>query len=102
MYRYTTPTIRCTLNGIDFSVVQFVRIAIKGNRTLIVRQIPVSEIDTETGLATIRLTQEETAKIGYSDSEIEIQGRVKYADGTVQPTTRVRSSLYDVLDKVVI
>lgn len=102
MYRYTTPTIKCTLNGIDFSVVQFVRIAVKGNRSLIVRQISASEIDAETGIATINLTQEETARLGSTDSEVEIQARVKYADGTVQPTNKVKSILKDVLDKVVI
>lgn len=100
MYRYTTPSISCTLNGVDFSEVQFVRIAIKGNRATIVRQIPVTDIDE--GKAVVELTQEETAKLGASDSIVEIQGRVKYSDGAVQSTNRVKTNLYDVLDKVVI
>ena len=61
MFTYTTPTITCTLTGVEFSQVDYVRIAVKGKASEIVRVVPISDIDTETGTAYITLTQEETA-----------------------------------------
>ena len=100
MYTYTTPTITCTLTGIDFASVDYVRIAIKGKAHLIVRSIPIADIDTEEGTAVIELTQEETAQLGTG--QIAIQARIHYTDGSVQATNKVLKTLSEVIDKVVI
>ena len=100
MYTYTTPTIPCVLDGVDFSQVDYVRIAVESKKSEIVRVVPVSDIDTETGETSIKLTQEETAALGKG--QIAIQARVRYLDGTVQATNKVLRDMNDVLDKVVI
>lgn len=100
MFTYTTPTITCTLTGAEFSQVDYVRIAVKGKASEIVRTVPISDIDTETGTAHITLTQEETAAFGKG--QVAIQARIHYADGTVQATNKVLRDMDDVLDKVVI
>lgn len=100
MYTYTTPTITCTLNGVEFSQVDYVRIALKSKCSEIVKIVPRSEIDTETGNAIIKLTQEETAAFGKG--QVDIQARVRYLDGTVQATNKVFKNMNDVIDKVVI
>lgn len=100
MFTYTTPTITCTLTGAEFSQVDYVRIAVKGKASEIVRVVPISDIDTETGTAYITLTQEETAAFGKG--QVSIQARIHYADGTVQATNKVFRDMDDVLDKVVI
>lgn len=100
MYRYTTPTITCKLSGVDFANVDYVRIAVEGRNTAIVREIPAEEFTD--GKTDIKLTQEETADLGPGDDTIKIQGRIKYADGTVQATSMANATLHDVLDKVVI
>lgn len=102
MYRYTTPSIICTLKGVDFSIVSFVRIAVKGESEPIVREIPISEIDPDTGIVKVELTQEETASLDADNGMVTIQARIKYTDGTVQATNMVQNTLWDVLDKVVI
>lgn len=100
MYTYTTPTITCILDGVDFSQVDYVRVAVESKKSEIVRVVPVSDIDTETGETSIKLTQEETAALGKG--QIAIQARVRYLDGTVQATNKVLRDMNDVLDKVVI
>ena len=100
MYTYTTPTITCTLTGVDFASVDYVRIAMKGKNSSIIRSIPIADIDTEEGTAVIELTQEETAQLGTG--QIAIQGRIHYADGSVQATNKVLKTLNEVIDKVVI
>lgn len=52
MYRYTTPTIPCKLTGVDFSRVDYVRIAVEGKdrvcdklKEVLVREIPASGFD---------------------------------------------------------
>lgn len=100
MYTYTTPSITCELDGAEWSQVDFVRIAVKGKASEIVRVVPVADIDTETGTAVVTLTQEETAQLGKG--QIAIQARIRYADGTVQATNKVLKDMNDVLDKVVI
>ena len=64
MYTYTTPTITCILDGVDFSQVDYVRVAVESKKSEIVRVVPVTGIDTETGETSIKLTQEETAQLG--------------------------------------
>lgn len=100
MYTYTTPTITCTLAGVEFSQVDFVRITVESKKREIVREIPASDIDTETGTTSIKLTQEETAALGKG--QIAIQARVRYLDGTVQATNKVLRDVDSVLDEVVI
>lgn len=100
MYRYTTPTITCELSGVEFDNVDVVRIAVKGTNTLIVREVQSADITD--GTVVIKLTQEETANLGEDNDIVSIQARIKYNDGTVQATNKVRTSLLDVLDKVVI
>ena len=48
MYTYTTPTITCTLTGLEFSQVDYVRIAIESKGYSLVRVVPAADIDTET------------------------------------------------------
>lgn len=100
MYTYTTPTITCTLDGVVFDQVDHVRIAVSSKTSSLVRIIPVADIDTETGEATVLLTQEETAALGKG--QVYIQARIRYKDGTVQGTNKVCKDMDDVLDKVVI
>lgn len=100
MYTYTTPTITCTLTGVDFASVDYVRIAIKGKNSSIIRSIPIADIDTEEGTAVVELTQEETAELGAG--QVAIQGRIHYTDGSVQATNKVIKSMSEVIDKVVI
>lgn len=100
MYTYTTPTITCTLAGLEFSQVDYVRIAIESKGYSFVRVVPAADIDTETGNTTIELTQEETAALGKG--QVAIQARVRYLDGTVQATNKVLKDMYNVLDEVVI
>ena len=100
MYTYTTPTITCTLTGVEFSRVDYVRIAVESKRREILRIVPVTDIDTEAGVTAIKLTQEETAALGKG--QVAIQARVHYADGTVQATNKVLRDMDNVLDEVVI
>lgn len=99
MYTYTTPTIPCKLKDLDFSHVDYVRIAITGEKAQIVRQVPASEFD-ENGVVLVQLTQEETAAFG--EGCIIIQCRIRFQDGSVLPTRKIRTTMDDVLDKVVI
>lgn len=100
MYTYTTPTITCTIEGVEFGSVDCVRIAIKGKGPEVLKIVPVADIDTEEGTAEIKLTQEETAAIGKG--QVAIQARIRYTDGTVQATNKVLKDMNDVIDKVVI
>ena len=100
MYTYTTPTITCALEGVEWGQVDYVRIAVESKKFELVRVVPVSDIDTETGEASIKLTQEETASLGKG--QLAIQARIRYTDGTVQATNKVLRDMNEVLDKVVI
>ena len=100
MYTYTTPTITCTLTGLELSQVDYVRIAIESKGCSLVRVVPAADIDMETGNMSIELTQEETAAFGKG--QVAIQARVRYLDGTVQATNKVLRDMHDVLDEVVI
>lgn len=100
MYTYTTPTITCTLTGLEFSQVDYVRIAIESKKASLVKVVPATDIDAETGETAVTLTQEETASLGKG--QVAIQARVRYLDGTVQATNRVLRDMSGVLDEVVI
>jgi hypothetical protein len=100
MYTYTTPAITCTLEGVDFTNVDYVRVAVKGARCQVLKQVPIEDIDTEEGILVIGLTQEETAALGKG--QVTIQARLHYSNGTVQATDKVIRQMDDVLDKVVL
>lgn len=100
MYTYTTPTITCTLSEVTFTNVDYVRIAIKGKSSSVLREIPITDIDTAEGTCAVELTQEETAALG--EGQVAIQARIHYSDGTVQATNKVLKQMNEVLDKVVI
>ena len=100
MYTYTTPTITCTLTGVDFASVDYVRIAIKGMDASVIRTVGIADIDTEEGTAVVELTQEETASLGAG--QVAIQARIHYLDESVQATNKVLKTMSEVLDKVVI
>lgn len=100
MYTYTTPTVTITLTDVEFEFVDFVRVAVKGSGKVITRNLTVEDIDTETGQASFRLTQEETAAIGAGI--VSIQARIRYVDGTVSATNKVVQKIEDVIDRVVI
>lgn len=53
----------------EFSQVDYVRIAIKSKKCEIVKTVPVADIDE--GNATITLTQEETASLGSGQVAIQ-------------------------------
>lgn len=99
-YTYTTPAIPCSIEGADFEGLEFVRIAIKGARTQIVREIPVEDIDQETGAFVVGLTQEETAALGAG--QITIQARLRYQGGAVEPTNKIIKQMGEILDRTVI
>lgn len=99
MYEYTTPTIPCTLEGVDFSQVDFIRLAFEG-KTKLVKQVAIDDIDTEAGTFSVKLTQEETANIGVG--AMDIQARIHYTDGTVEATAKIPAKMEEVIDKVVI
>lgn len=100
MFTYTTPSITCTLKKVDFTHVDYVRVAVKSSNESIVREIPVSDIDTVNGVVVVTLTQQETAALGAG--QIGIQARIHYEDGSVQPTNKIFKKMEDALDKVVI
>ena len=101
MYTYTTPTITCTLQGAEFSQVDYVRVAFVGRLgRKLVKSIDIADIDAETGQFVIHLTQRETAMLGAGS--IDIQARVRYNDGTVQSTAKITAEMKDMIDKVVI
>ena len=100
MYTYTTPTITCKFTGLNFEFLEFVRVAVKGNRSIIIRVIDPEDIDQETGEAVIQLTQQETAALG--PGILTTQARAKYTDGTVVPTNQVRGTLDEIVDEAVI
>lgn len=100
MWTYTTPAITCNLEGADLTNVDYVRVAVKGARCQVLKQVPIADIDTETGTLVIGLTQEETAALGKG--QVTIQARLHYSNGTVEATNKVIRQMDDVLDKVVI
>lgn len=106
MYRYTTPTIPCKLEGVNFAAVDYVRVALEGKESghgqakkTVVHQIPASDFDDE-GVCLLRLTQEETAAFG--EGSVYIQCRVKFRDGNVLSTKKIITTISDVIDKAVI
>ena len=100
MYTYTTPTISCVLEGVEWTNCDYIRIAVKGKRGELLRIVDIADIDTENDTATIALSQEETAMLGVG--QCSLQARIHYADGTVLATNKIIKQVEDVLDRVVI
>lgn len=99
MYTYTTPTVTCILEGVNFEQVDYVRVALKG-KAEVLKQVNISDIDTDHNSLSIKLTQKETASIGAGT--MFIQARVHYTDGTVEATNMISTTMNDVIDKAVI
>ena len=104
MYTYTTPSVPFVLKNVEWSEVDFVRIALVVEKKKIVRELNPDEftIDQETGAgsASIKLTQQETANLG--PGRVAVQARVKYRDGTVDATQKAAGSMNRIIDEVVI
>lgn len=102
MYRYTTPTLPITIEGIDFSEVDYFRIAIErgDNELLFTVNANDESVDAETNTIYISLTQEQTAQ--FEEGYVRIQARIKYLSGVVQATQIAKVSVHGVLDEVVI
>ncbi len=98
-FTYTTPTITFTLTNINYTNVEYVRMAFKGE-TKVIREVDVADIDTEAGTFSVTLTQQETANLG--PGSITMQGRIFYSDGTVQPTKQTVQSMQRIIDEEII
>ena len=100
MFTYTTPIIVFKFDGLDLAFVDFVRLAIKGGRYTVIREIQPADIDPDTGETIVKLTQQETAALG--PGVLIMQARIKYTDGTVEPTDQVKGTLEQINDGTVI
>lgn len=102
MYRYTTPTLPITIDGIDFADIVLFRVAIeqKNNEMLKVLNAGDPSIDAEHNIIYVPLTQEETAS--FNSGMVQVQVRVKFANDAVLATNKVKVSVDDVLDEVII
>lgn len=102
MYEYSTPTIPLKISGLDFSEVAFFRVKLENKRASVLQQIDINDarVDAEHKTIYFTLTQEETAKFGEGFAAIQV--RVKYTNGSVQPTPIKQIQVEKVLDEVVI
>ena len=103
MYRYTTPTLPVTRDGVDFDDVSVFRIAIEQGSTELLKVIDSDDpsVDAEHKTIYIPLTQEETASF-KEGHHVQIQARIKYVNGTVLATNMVSIPVKNVLDEVII
>lgn len=102
MYRYTTPTLPVTIDGIDFDDVILFRIAIEQGNVEMLKVVNADDpnVDAQHNTIYVPLTQEETAT--FHDGTVAIQARVKFDNGHVLATNKVSLSVKDVLDEVII
>ena len=102
MYRYTTPTLPITIDGLDFDDVNLFRIAIEQGNTEILKVVNADDpsVDTEHKTIYVPLTQEETAS--FKDGMVQIQARIKFENNSVLATNKVSLPVKDVLDEVII
>lgn len=100
MYRYTTPTLPIKIEGIDYETVDLIRIAIEQKGIEMLKEVTPEAVDPETSTIYIPLTQEETAAL--STGFAEVQARIKFNSGAVLATNKVKLSVNDVLDEVII
>lgn len=102
MYRYTTPTLPITIEGVNFAQVDHFRIAIEKGNTELLYVINANDerVDAQHKTINLALTQEETAL--FSEGYAQIQVRIRYTGGSVQATEIGSISINDVLDEVII
>ena len=102
MYTYTTPTLPITIEDIDFSTVDFFRIALKTKSTQKIFVVPASDssVDPQTNTIYLELTQEQTAEL--EEGMAKVQARFKLNNGKVGATSKATVSIEDVYDKVII
>lgn len=100
MYRYTTPTLPITIEGIGYENVELIRIAIEQKNVEMLKEVTPEAVDPETNTIYIPLTQEETASL--KNGQAEVQARIKFRSGAVLATNKVKLSVKDVLDEVII
>lgn len=102
MYRYTTPTLPITIDGIDFEEVTLFRVAIEQDDIELLKVINIDDpsVDAERKTIYVSLTQEETASM--DDGPVDVQARIKFTNGSVLATNKATLSIKDVLDEVII
>ena len=102
MYRYTTPTLPITIDGLDFDDVSLFRIAIEQGSTEILKVVNADDpnVDAEHKTIYVPLTQEETAS--FKNGMMQIQARIKFENNSVLATNKVSLPIKDVLDEVII
>lgn len=102
MYRYTTPTLPITIDGVNFADVDYFRIAIEKGNTELLYVINANDerVDAQHNTINLALTQEESAL--FSEGYAQIQARIRYTSGSVQATNIGSVSVKDVLDEVII
>ena len=102
MYRYTTPTLPITIEGLDFTEVDYFRIAIELGQTELLFVVPADDetVDAETNTIYVSLTQEQTAAL--KEGLAKVQARIKYNSGAVQATNMASVAVNKVLDEVII
>lgn len=102
MYRYTTPTLPVTIEDLDFTNVSTFRIAIEQGKVEMLKIVDIgsASVDAENRTIYVPLTQEETA--AFKEGMVEVQVRIVFTSGAVQATKKVKLSVYDVLDEVIV
>ena len=118
MYRYTTPSFKLKLLGVDFSKVEIFRVIFKQNPEdvqfldsscsqyvncpQVVKEFLKNDenISSEDNLLTVTLTQEETAR--FQQGRVAVQLRVKFEDGTVSASSIAHCLIKRTLDEEVI
>ena len=102
MYRYTTPTLPVTIDDIDFDDVSVFRIAIEQDSVEMLKVIDIDDpsVDAQHKTVYVPLTQEETASL--KAGMVEVQARIKFVNNSVMSTNKVKLSVNDVLDEVII
>lgn len=100
MYRFTTPTHRFQLDGINAADVQKIRITyVQGCKTVLEKTEADCTKDGNT--VSVKLTQEDTALFRHCD-EAQVQMRVRLNDGSVLSTKKFNVSIQDVLSTEVL
>lgn len=100
-YTYTTPTLPLKIKNLDFTLVDFFRVKIVGNKDfLFVIDADSENVDAAHSIIYVDLTQEQTKELEEGTAEIQV--RFKYLNGKVDATNIKKVSIDDVLDKEII
>lgn len=102
MYTYTTPTLPLTITGVDFTKVNYFRVAIKQDDYGMIKIYNADDpaVDAEHKTIFVPLTQEETSR--FEEGPAEVQVRIKFTNNKVLATNKANVSIDDVLDEVII